>query len=306
MQNERIQFGIGYICFGALATWTAGALGLGSFETVLPALMYLGWGALGLFIFAHWRMPSSSTSKKGLPVPTDRDQSRTQTAILEHEIKNYLYSLKGNAKLLRLREANGANGHILDRIDRVVEKLEGLTQTVPVAMVQGNTPMTVIRKAVKPGEIARHCIHTYFNSQSDMFSWDMWEEDVQLLGDPDRFEQVYLNLYINAIEAGAEKVTTRVRGIGNLITVTIEDDGRGLAPQHLERIFEPFFTTKAGPTQRGLGMFIVQSIVESHGGKIRVQSKNGLSSDVHGLIFTLEIPKTPSANRHCAAALERL
>ena len=270
-----------------LGEWAERVIGMDTFETVLPAVMCLGWGALGLVIFSRWRMPS----QKSVPDSIHPDSGNRQAALLEHEIKNYLYSLKGNTKLLRQRSSTVANRHILDRIDRVVEKLEGLTQTSPVALSLGNTPMTPVRRAVKPGDLARHCAQHYFHSHGEMFSWDMQEEGTEFLGDPDRFEQVFLNLYINASEAGASNVVTRVRLGEKLILVTIEDDGRGLSPQNLERIFEPFFTTKAGPTQRGLGMFIVQSIVESHGGKIRVQSKNDSSPGAHGLIFTLEMPR---------------
>jgi len=101
---------------------------------------------------------------------------------------------------------------------------------------------------------------------------------------------VFLNLYANALEAGATRVSTSMRRLGDKIRIRIEDDGKGCAQEDLARIFEPFFTTKPGPARRGLGMFIVQSIVENHGGRIRTESKNGAKAGSHGLIFTLEFP----------------
>ena len=101
---------------------------------------------------------------------------------------------------------------------------------------------------------------------------------------------MFLNLYSNALEAGASRVITSMRKVENRIRICIEDDGKGCAVEDLARIFEPFFTTKTGPARRGLGMFIVQSIVENHGGRIKVQSKNGVKEGIHGLIFTLEFP----------------
>jgi hypothetical protein len=77
---------------------------------------------------------------------------------------------------------------------------------------------------------------------------------------------------------------------GDRLQVFVEDDGKGCAPEDLERIFEPFFSTKSGPARRGLGMFIVQAIVENHGGRIKVQSKNGTGEGAHGLVFLLDFP----------------
>ena len=68
------------------------------------------------------------------------------------------------------------------------------------------------------------------------------------------------------------------------VTVSVVDNGSGIAAAHLPRVFEPFFTTKGDKNGTGLGLSIVKSIVESHGGNIRVDSQLG-----HGTRFVLEL-----------------
>jgi signal transduction histidine kinase len=204
-------------------------------------------------------------------------------ALLGHEIKNYLCTLKGNASLLRQRVPTDDQA-IIDRIDRVVEKLESFTRRMGAS--EAATGLGVLTPVV-PSQTAQACVRTHFHKRSEAFRFHEDPGAPPLLCDPGRLEQVFLNLYANALEAGAVRVDTWVRREENRLLIRIEDDGRGCAREDLARIFEPFFTTKTGPARRGLGMFIVQSIVENHGGRVQVESKNGSGAGRTGLIFTL-------------------
>jgi signal transduction histidine kinase len=211
-------------------------------------------------------------------------------ALLGHEMKNYLCTLRGNAHLLRQRMP-GQDQDILDRIDRVVESLETFSRNLSGAREAATASGALWY--VQPADTAQACARTHFHRDLDVFRWEAAADAPTLLCDPDRLEQVFLNLYANAMEAGARNVATTVRREGSRLVVRIEDDGKGCAQEDLERIFEPFFTTKQGPARRGLGMFIVQSIVENHGGCIRVGSKNGTAPGRCGMVFTLEFPIPP-------------
>jgi signal transduction histidine kinase len=185
--------------------------------------------------------------------------------------------------LLRQR-IKGNDRTIIDRIDRVVEKLESFTQDMAA------TPMASrLVRSVRLEAAAKTCVAIHFHQDVERFRWETSDAGLTL-GDPDRLEQVFLNLYANAFEAGASQVTTSLRRMGKRLRLRIEDDGKGCAPEDVGRIFEPFFTTKSGPARRGLGMFIVQSIVENHGGRIQAKSKNGTRAGAHGLVFTLDFP----------------
>jgi two-component system sensor histidine kinase HydH len=100
--------------------------------------------------------------------------------------------------------------------------------------------------------------------------------------DPDKFKQVFLNLYLNAIDAmekgGTLSVEARQEADTRGVQITISDTGKGIEEEDLPHIFDPYFTTKSSGT--GLGLAIVHKIIESHGGKIRVNSQTGIGTDV--------------------------
>ena len=131
-------------------------------------------------------------------------------------------------------------------------------------------------------------MQTHFPQQAARFQWEAPAEIPLVHGDASRLEQVFVNLYSNALEAGAERVVTAVERRADVLCIRIEDDGRGCPPEVAERIFEPFFTTKLG--NRGLGMFIVRSIVMNHGGRIGAIGKNSSSQGCHGLVIHMEFP----------------
>ncbi|HEY8156037.1 MAG TPA: ATP-binding protein [Myxococcota bacterium] len=97
---------------------------------------------------------------------------------------------------------------------------------------------------------------------------------------PQEIKQVFLNLIVNAGQAisdgGTIRIATEARG--EFVTVKVEDDGCGIAPEHLERIFDPFFTTKRVGEGTGLGLGIAYHIIRSHGGEIQVESELGRGS----------------------------
>jgi PAS domain S-box-containing protein len=99
--------------------------------------------------------------------------------------------------------------------------------------------------------------------------------------------QVFVNLVTNACHAmsAGGKVTLVSRREGQDVVAQVRDTGTGIDPKHLGRIFDPFFTTKEEGKGTGLGLSIVQGIVESHGGRISVDSTLG-----QGTTFTVRLP----------------
>src|SRR5262245_53709890 len=99
----------------------------------------------------------------------------------------------------------------------------------------------------------------------------------EIWADPHQLQQVFLNLFSNAIHAmkttrghGVLTITSRQRGPE--VVVWIDDDGSGIPPEHLGRIFDPFFTTKVTGAGTGLGLSLAIGIVESHGGRLYAEN----------------------------------
>ena len=111
--------------------------------------------------------------------------------------------------------------------------------------------------------------------------------DLPLLrGDAHEIQQVVLNLLLNSLDAleersGAGRITVRAAAEGGKVGLHVEDDGPGMDPQYLGSVFDPFFTKKERPDASGLGMFISYSIVQNHGGEMRVDSAPGQGFRVH-------------------------
>jgi signal transduction histidine kinase len=104
--------------------------------------------------------------------------------------------------------------------------------------------------------------------------------------DPNQINQVLLNLLLNAIQSmertGTICVSVQLEE-GDEVSITVADEGKGIAPQDLPNIFRPFFTTKGQGT--GLGLSLARRIVEAHAGTISVASNLG-----RGTQFRIELP----------------
>ncbi len=103
---------------------------------------------------------------------------------------------------------------------------------------------------------------------------------------PDELNQVWTNLLHNALQAMGNKGVLKidVKHQDNAISVSITDSGQGIPPEIMPRIFEPFFTTKPPGEGSGLGLDIVQKIMEKHQGKLEVESVPGQTK------FTVSLP----------------
>jgi signal transduction histidine kinase len=113
-----------------------------------------------------------------------------------------------------------------------------------------------------------------------------------IYGDRDLLKQVFLNLFINAIDAmtggGVLSIRVAEEKETGFMAVCVSDTGEGIPAHILGSIFNPFFTTKATGKGTGLGLAVSRGIIEKHGGDIEVASKLG-----EGATFTVHLPIVP-------------
>jgi two-component system NtrC family sensor kinase len=110
-----------------------------------------------------------------------------------------------------------------------------------------------------------------------------------LYGDPKSLQQIFLNLFINAIQAmkdgGTLTIGVKPTHDHHGLEVEVSDTGVGIDPEDLPHVFEPFFTTKDVGRGTGLGLSVTYGIVQKHGGHIEVHSRKG-----KGATFTVTLP----------------
>lgn len=112
---------------------------------------------------------------------------------------------------------------------------------------------------------------------------------------PSQMRQVLANLIVNGIQAMPQGGTLRLRthAAKDVVRISVADTGIGMDDATIRDIFTPFFTTKDAGEGTGLGLGIVQDIIASHGGKLRVESRPGLGSR-----FIVELPANQGDLQH--------
>lgn len=224
----------------------------------------------------------------------------TLSAGMAHEIKNPLVSIKTFAQLLpeRYQDSDFRDtfsnliGHEIDRIDSLVNQL-----------------LRFARPA-KPHLTPKH-VHEILEKSLLLVGHRLYQKDIKLTrsfaakidtirGDADQLEQVFLNFFINAMDAmknGGELTVSTQVGTNEewvsalthsngqaeeILRISICDTGEGIRSEDIPHVFDPFFTTKDYGT--GLGLSVVHGIIQEHGGQIEVESELKKGTSFHILL----------------------
>ena len=209
---------------------------------------------------------------------------------IAHEIKNPLVAIRTFAELLpeRFTDADFRDTFAkvvvaeIGRIDDLVAKLRGLVvPSVQQAAITDIREPIMDTLALLSGQLeqTRTTVRRAFLDPAPLVAVD-----------PNQLKQLFLNLFLNAIEAMGHRgaLTVRVQRADahdtSAVRVEVEDTGPGVPESLRNSIFDPFFTTKEQGT--GLGLAICRGITDAHRGTIRADTSN----ENHGTIMTVEFP----------------
>jgi signal transduction histidine kinase len=219
-----------------------------------------------------------------------------------HELNNPLAVVLGRAALLSGRLAGTPLEPQATRIAEAAERCARIVRNF-LALARQRPPE---RQAVRLPQIVQEAL--------ELLAYPLRAADIEvrvdadpsvpvLWADPHQLHQVVVNLVSNAHHVLRQAPSPRRLVIGvhsdaarGLAILRVEDTGPGIPPEIQGRIFEPFFTTKPPGEGTGLGLPLCQSIVESHGGAIRLHSQPG-----RGAVFTVELPVQAPAPRETNA-----
>jgi signal transduction histidine kinase len=215
------------------------------------------------------------------------------TGTATHEFNNVLMTIVNYAKLGARNRDDASRDKALAKILEAAERASKITSTILAQARNRSDSMEptdlggLIRDSLVllEREMRKYRIHV--QTEIDATT-------PQVMASGNQIQRVLLNLLINARQAMPEGGSILVRLApgeqGDLVELTVRDSGVGIPQESLPHIFDPFFTTKSGPDATGkggtgLGLATCKEIVDSHGGRIRVESTVG-----RGTAFIIRLP----------------
>ncbi|MBK7642513.1 MAG: PAS domain-containing protein [Planctomycetes bacterium] len=216
----------------------------------------------------------------------------TIAAGIAHEIRNPLNAVRGFAELLR-RDTQGdvQRGRWATRICEGVDEADAIISS----MLSFGAPERLRRESLDGSELIADAValaRRSLPSGSDAAKWKITSENAcsAFLGDRIKLRQALRNLVANALEAqpvgGSVHVGCRLDGAE--VVFDVYDAGPGIAPEHRRRVADPFFTTRAEGT--GLGLALVHTIAELHGGRFEVSHTPAPRQHGGGAHMILSLP----------------
>lgn len=223
-------------------------------------------------------------------------------ATVSHELRTPLNAILGWTVIAR-RQAAGTD---LDRALAIIER-NAQAQTRIIDDVVDISRMTSgrLRVEIEPTDVSKAieaavlAVRPAADARGVRLSVSVAEDLGSIPADAERLQQIVWNILSNAIKftprAGSVDLAATRNDHG--VRLRVHDDGQGIRPEFLAHLFEPFRQQEAGTTRRhgglGLGLAIVQRLVQAHGGTIRAESEG----EGKGATFTVDLPGLPSAAR---------
>jgi two-component system OmpR family sensor kinase len=225
------------------------------------------------------------------------DKLRRFVADASHELRTPLTAIRGFAELHRQGAMQGAekSAEVIRRIEEESKRMGSLVEDL-LLLARLDQARPIVQKPVEINQVVDDVIATsnvIFPKQ--LLTALSPAAEVFILGDPEKIHQAILNLVINACtySPNGSKIEITTQELENQVLISVKDNGPGLNADQKERIFERFYradTSRARHTEdgrqgSGLGLSIVDAIMNAHGGSVSVRSELNEGSD-----FRLNFP----------------
>jgi PAS domain S-box-containing protein len=211
-------------------------------------------------------------------------------AKMAHEVRNALSPIRAAAQIIQ--GDLSAQNISTEWTDIIVAEVDGLTRLTR-EMLDFARPTSLDPRALNLNDFVVSSVQTlasFLAEHQVQVEWVCMPTLPDLMGDPVQLGQVVRNIVMNAAQSmsggGVLRICTCHDPVTNLFVLEFHDQGEGIAENDLERIFRPFVTTRTKGT--GLGLPIVQKIVDHHGGRVEVESYLG-----RGTCFRVLLPPQP-------------
>jgi signal transduction histidine kinase len=209
-----------------------------------------------------------------------------------HELNNPLSTVIGYAEMLSQVPESGSRERWIETILQEGQRCQRIVQNM-LSLTRSDGDGT--RRLVSLGSVAERALSLVsypYRSAGVSATLSVDADSAAVRGDADALLQVFINLLTNALHAlegvdGEREVRVSVEGAasGNVL-IRVADNGPGIPEDLQDRIFEPFFTTKGEGKGTGLGLRLVRTIAEDHGGRVRCESSPG-----RGAEFLVALPR---------------
>ncbi len=206
------------------------------------------------------------------------------SAGMAHEIRNPLNSISLFVQLLKSGMEDPEKVEYCDKIFKEIDRIDNIMRKLLDA---SKRPRFEI-KDVSIDRILATTLET-FKPQTELHRIEIVRDfrhiPPPIQADPSEIEQIFTNLFLNAIHEMPKggKLTVQLDHDDREIAVRVVDTGKGIPREHLSNIFDPFFTTKTSGS--GMGLAVVRRIVKTYHGKIEVEK-----SDESGTAFCVKLP----------------
>lgn len=231
---------------------------------------------------------ADATEKENLQVQLAHSGSLSAigqiAASIAHEIRNPLTTLKGFTQLLKASATEDSIRYI-SVIEDEIDRMESILGEMLVLSKPSKKRKSIFSLEVLVSDMVSILQPKAVMDGIEVVKSMELNKDPLIYGDPDKFKQVLLNLFKNALESmkTGGKLTIQISEREENLVLLVADTGKGMTRHQVNQVFMPFFSSKPGGT--GLGLPFVLKTVEDHGGTISVESQVGV-----GTKFTLTFP----------------